>query len=289
MKVILIPLLAAVAQAASLLITKVGLTRRRIKLHDYIPGLFLFLALVSAASLPWLGNADFDGLLSQVVLIKLGVVIVAAVGWNLCFYIGVSKEKANVAEGIMVTMPLATIGISWLFDWSNFNGQVALAALLATAIVAWAYSFKTNYRFDKYTLLLGVAVLFIGLENVMVAQLLQLNVLSPAALYALRASIVFVIFYLYYRPSLRRLSKGNLIFLAFSAVLGVAMMLLRFYGLRDAGINMTALILILSPAIVMIAAGRLLHERIKMRRILALAFAIGLVIYATLLNYHRLG
>ena len=41
MKLLIIPLLAAVLQAVGLLLAKVGLTRRRIKLRDYIPGVFL--------------------------------------------------------------------------------------------------------------------------------------------------------------------------------------------------------------------------------------------------------
>ncbi|MEK7472175.1 MAG: DMT family transporter [Patescibacteria group bacterium] len=288
MKLLIIPLLAAVLQAVGLLLAKVGLTRRRIKLRDYIPGVFLFLSIFSVGASLLFGYADFDVLSGGAVMAKLLLVIFSAVIWNICYYIGISKEKANTTEGIMITMPLATIAISWLFDWSKFSTTIAAVAILATLITAASYSINRSLKLDKYSLLLGLAVIFIGVENVLVSQVLQTGAISPITLYALRSLAVFLIFFAYYRPKLRRVSAKHHSFMAFSALLGSTMMILRFYGLRDAGITITAIVLILSPAFVLLLSGTFLHERLKIKRIVSTAVVLGLVISAVAVNYQSL-
>ena len=76
--------------------------------------------------------------------------------------------------------------------------------------------------------------------------------------------------------------------MAFSALLGSTMMILRFYGLRDAGITITAIVLILSPAFVLLLSGTFLHERLKIKRIVSTAVVLGLVISAVAVNYQSL-
>ncbi len=287
MKPIIIPLLAALAQATSLLFAKICLTRRRISIKDYIPGLFFFLSVFSLLSLTKLGQVNFSALTHSSVLIKLALIIGAATIWNVAYYIGLSKEKVNTSEGIMILMPLATIMMAWLVEPAGFRWPVAIAGAGATSLILWAYSGRKVFQLDKYTWLLIVAVIFTAVENVLVSQVLQTGIVSPAALYTMRTLVVFTIFYLYYRPSLLKVKFINLIYIAFSALLGATMMILRFYGLRDAGVTLTALILILVPALILIAAALFLHERIKPKRLVATTLVVGLIVYATI--YTKLG
>ena len=288
MKVVFIPLLAAVAYAASILIAKISLTRQRISLRDYIPGIFFFLTLFSVASLPKWGSASYTQLLSGNNLVLLLLIIAVAAVWNVLYYIGLSKEKVNTTEGIIILMPMMTMVISWFFSPEYFDSQIAVAAAAATFLVAWAYRPRSLLRFDVYFLMLLISVVGMALENVLVGQLLKTDAVSPAALYSVRTTLVFIIFYLYYRPSLLRLKLKTLWFLALSGIIGTTAMLLRFYGLRDAGITLTAIVLILVPVLVFSAAVLLLHEKISKTRLAAMV-AIGvLILYASFANYHLL-
>jgi drug/metabolite transporter (DMT)-like permease len=219
---------------------------------------------------------------------KLLLVVLSAVIWNICYYVGIAREKANTTEGIMITMPLATIAISWLFDFSKFSSVIAVVAVLATVITAASYSVNKRLKFDKYSLLLGVAVVFIGLENVLVAQVLQTGSISPVSLYALRTFILFCIFLAYYKPNFKRVSLRHHMFMAFSAALGSTMMILRFYGLRDAGIAVTSLVLILSPAFVLLLSGAFLHEHPKKKKIMTTGLVLAMVVFAVVVNYQSL-
>lgn len=288
MKVLIIPLMAAILQAVGLLLAKVGLTRRRIRIRDYIPGVFLYLSIFSFTASLIFGYANFSVLFSAAVVVKLFFIILAAVIWNICYYVGISKEKANTTEGVMITMPLSTIAISWLFDLSKFNITIAVTIVLATIFTTASYSINKRFKIDKYLLLLGLAVVLIGLENVLVSQVLQTGSISPISLYALRTLIVFTTFFIYYRPNFKRVSARNHFFMALTALLGSSMMILRFFGLRDAGIAVTSLVLILSPALVLLFSGAFLHEHLKKKKIMATGIVLGMVIFAMVINYQSL-
>lgn len=288
MKIILIPLLAAITYAASILVAKIGLTRRRISLRDYIPGIFFFLTLFSVASLPKWGSANYAQLLSGNNLVLLLSIIVVAATWNVLYYVGLSKEKVNTTEGIIILMPLMTMVISWFFSPQYFDKQIAISAAVATFLVALAYRPRSLLKFDVFFLMLVISVVGMALENVLVGQILKTDAISPAALYTVRTTLVFIIFYLYYRPSLIRLKFKTLWFLALSGVIGTTAMLLRFYGLRDAGITLTAIVLILVPVLVFSAAVLLLHERISGGRLVAMITIGVLILYATFANYSLL-
>lgn len=288
MKLIIIPLLAAVTYAASILLAKIGLTRRRISIRDYIPGLFLFLTVFSLLTLIKWGHVNYAQLTGSHNLTLLVSIIATATVWNVLFYIGLSKKKVNASEGIIILMPLMTIVLSWLFVPQNFNARIAVLALAATALVAWAYRPKKLFQLNIYTLMLTVSVVLMALENVLVGQILLTDAISPAALYFVRTLVVFVIFYVYYRPSLGKLSLRTNAFLALSGLAGASAMVLRFYGLRDAGITMTAIILILVPVIVFSWAVFFLHEKMKTGRIATMLVIGVLIIYAAVINYNLL-
>ena len=288
MKNITAPILAAVIYAASILFAKYGLTRRRISIRDYIPGIFLSLSIFALLALPHFGQVDTKLLDSGNNLVLLIAIVLVAAGWNLLYYLGLSKEKVNTTEGIIILMPLFTIALSWLFTPANYDSRIALSVLAATALVAWAYRPKQLLRFDIYGLMLAAAVIGMSLENVLVGRLLKTGALSPAALYAIRTLVIFIIFYLYYRPSLTKLGAKTVALLGASGLIGTSAMLFRFYGLRDAGITLTAIILILVPVFVFSAAIIFFHENMNKRRLGAMTGIGAIILYASIVNYSLL-
>ena len=285
MRSILIPVLAAITYACSILFAKYGLTRRRISIRDYIPGIFLSLTAFSVLTLFKWGHADTTALFKAHNLILLIALVVTAAIWNLLYYIGLSKEKLNTTEGIIILMPLFTIALSWVVTPDNFDFRIAASVVAATLLVALAYRPKKLVRFDIYGLMLIVSVILMSVENVLASILLRTGSLSPAMLYAIRTASIFIIFYAYYRPKLSKLGPRTIGLLTVSGFVGTSAMLLRFYGLRDAGITLTAIILILVPIIVFSSAMLFFHERMKPKRLLAM-LAIGvIIIYASIINY----
>jgi drug/metabolite transporter (DMT)-like permease len=277
----IIPLLAALARAVDLLESKFLLTRRKISLRDYNPITFLFLAGFSALLMPWLGHVDSDALLTPHGLGMVVGIIAVATAWNMLYYAAIRREKVNASESIIVLMPITTIILAWLFEPSRFDPSIALAAAVAMAALLWGFGGRSLVTEGTHVKL-GLAIILMSIENLMVAQVLQQNILSPVALYTIRTLVIFIIFFLYYRPAVNRLKPTTLGEIIIGAAIGATTMLLWFYGLRDVGPVVTALVMTLSPILVFAASAKILHERLKFRQLVSAMVLIGAVAYAVI-------
>lgn len=279
---ILIPLLSALADAAGLIVAKVILTRRQISLRDHNPVTFLFVFVFSAALLPFFGPLNLAAVLRPPALEYLAAIIVVGAGWNALYYLSVQKKKVNSSEGVINLMPLLTIGLVWIVFPAKFNPNIAMAAGVGALALMWGFWDKNHLAWDRYNAMMLAAMVLVAVENLLVGRALQRGLFSPVLLYTIRTFMIFIIFYAYSRPKMRRIKPVNLAWLAFASVLGVVTMILRFYGLRDSGIAYTGLILIVTPVAVYTASAVLLHERLKRRQIIATIILLGAILYATI-------
>jgi drug/metabolite transporter (DMT)-like permease len=282
----LFPLLAAFTQASSLILHKIGLTRRRIDLGVYLPLLFLFLSLYTLVTLPFLGWIHYDLVVQPHNLLLLVAVPVVATIWNYLYFLAIKAEKVNSVENIINLGPVFTIVIAWLLAPLLFDPRIAMVAGGATLVLVWGYWEKQRFAFNKVTALLLLSVILASLESVLVAQVLQAHVLSPAVLFFIRVIIMWGFFSAYYKPSYAKVKTKTKTFIGLNALLSLVMMLIRFYALRDSGVIYTSLVLVLVPIIVYIGSSRVLHEKLKFKQVVSATAILGVIIYATILKIH---
>jgi len=275
------PLIAAVSLSAGVLVDKIILTRKRIALHVYIPVLFLFLCLTVGVLFPFLGwvNADFFKPLYLLVFLAM---IVAAIIWNLFYYRGLQSEKVHEYELIMMFQPLLTILLATLFLKGERNIHIIIASVIAAIALIASHIKKQHFELSPGAWKLVWAVIFISIELILLKVLL--NVFSPVALYFFRTGILFIFFFLYYRPQLNKIAPLNLWLILASAALGTVQMVAKFYGFEAYGVIYTSLILILSPLLVYILSTLFLHERLKTRTVVSFLVILGCIVYATILG-----
>lgn len=284
MENLLLPLLAAITQAASLLFHKVGLAKRKIPLNKYVPLLFFFLSVYTLTVFPVLGWVDTEILFSRRSFVFLGTILIVAIIWNYCYFTAIKSEKVNLIENIISLSPLTTIIVVWGFAPESFDGRIAAVAFVATLAMVWGYWHKHRIQLSHNALLLFLAVFFMSFENVLVGLLLQDQALSPVALFAIRTTVMCLFFSLYYRTDFEAIEKKNIVYIGLIAILGTAMMLLRFYGLRDSGIVYTSLVLILVPFLVFIASAFILHEKFRLKQAVTILIVLLCVLYAAVLQ-----
>ncbi len=282
----LFPLLAALTQASSLILHKVGLTRRRIDLGIYLSLLFAFLAFYTLLTLPFIGWVHYDQVFQSSNFLLLGAVLITATLWNYLYFLAIRAEKVNAVENIVNLGPVLTIVIAWLVTPSLFDGRVAWFAGVATAVLVWGYWEKRKFTLDRFGFLLLCSVFLSALESVLIARLLQEHVMSPAVLFFLRVCVMAGFFWLMYKPAYKKIKSKTKVFIGLNALLSLVMMLIRFYALRDSGVIYTSLVLVLVPIVVYIGSARILHEQLKMRQLISAGSLIGVVLYATLLKIH---
>jgi len=272
---------AAISQAAGIIVDKVILTRRRVETRVFIPILFLFLALLTGITVPFLGHVSSDFFQLKYILFFIAMVLTTII-WNFFYYHGAQKEKVQEFELIIMFQPLMTILLAAIFVERNVNVHIFIASILASLALILAHLKKMHFELSEYSWGLVIASFFISVE--IIFQKILLEVFSPASLYFWRTAIIFIFFYIYYRPHLRQVSNTNVWLIMFTSALGVAQMVTKFYGFDKFGVIYTSLVLIISPILVYILSTILLHEKIRVRMMISLLVILGCIVYATALG-----
>lgn len=275
------PFLAALVDGGRIVIDKIALSNRRIPLRQYIPFLFLYLFFFSALATPFLGRARWSLLLTPPFLFLFLVLIILAITWNLFYYDSLRKEKLSEFETIIMLSPLVTIVLSWVFFPETWDIRIGVAAIIAAAALVWSHWERHHFSLSHYGMNLLVAVVLMSTEEVVATELLRDQIFSPVGLYALRTFILFAFFFAYYRPEVKKMDRSNLNIMSLAGLLGALYMILKYYGYKNLGIPFTSLVTIASPMAVYVASATVLHERMRIKVLLAAVVIAIAIIYAT--------
>jgi len=275
------PLIAALTQAGGIIIDKITLTRNRVELRVFIPIVFICLFFLTAVLFPWLGwiSTDFTALKYQLLFWAM---IVVAIAWNFFYYKGAQAEKVHDFELIIMGQPLVTILLASIFLANEQNWHIVIAAIVASVALIISRIQKEHVVMTPAMWGLVAAVVLMSVELILIDYLLK--VLSPVALYAFRTGLITLFFLFFYHPRLKQVSPHHYGLMIASSVLGVVQMVSKFYGFTEFGVIYTSLILILAPVLVYIIATIWLHERLKIKQILAGLVILSCILYATILG-----
>lgn len=275
------PFVSALTQAGGIILDKIILTRQRVEIRVFVPILFIFLFILSAILMPFLGWVHWE----LFTLKNIGLFI-AMIGlaffWNILYYRGAQAEKVHEFELIIMAQPLVTVLLAGALFVDERNWYVLIAAIIAACALFFAKFTREHISFSKEMWGLVWAVLLMSVELILIK--LLLHILSPTALYAARTGLLAIAFYLYYRPHLKAVSRVHYAFIATSAALGTIQMITKFYGFETLGVVYTSLIIAIAPVLVYIASSMLLHERIKLRTIISGLVILGCIIFATIMS-----
>jgi len=275
----LFPFISAITQVGGIIVDKITLTRRQVSTHVFVPVLFLFLFLLTAILFPFLGDISIKIFELRYLLIFLSMLL-AAVIWNIFYYQGVQAEKVHEFELIVMFQPLLTILLATIFLSGEKNLQIEIAAIVAAIFLIVAHIKKAHLEITTASYKLILAVIFMSVELILIKILL--DIISPVALYCIRTGVIFVFFFLLYKPQIRKVANHNTALILSSAVLGTTQMITKFYGFEQYGVIYTSLILIIAPILVYIVSTIFLHEKLKPRTIVSAIVILGCIVYATM-------
>lgn len=275
------PFIAALSQAAGIVIDKIGLTRRQIELKVFIPILFLSLFATCMILFPFLGKISPDFFSLRYISFFISMIALALV-WNFFYYKAVQSEKIHEFELVLSFQPLVTILLASLLFAGERNWHIVIVSIVAGISLVLARIKKNHFEFSQALWGMVLAIVFMSVELLVIKELL--NVLSPVALYALRTGFIFLFFYFYYRPHLTRVSNKNTGLILITATLGTIQMVTKFYGFQSFGVVYTSLILILSPILVYIISTFWMHERIKLKTYICFIIILACVVYTTVVE-----
>ncbi|MBI2588361.1 DMT family transporter [Candidatus Berkelbacteria bacterium] len=275
------PLAAAFATAAGLVYDKVILSRFKLDYRVFTVFLFFFLFLVTIPVALWWGRADV-AIFQPVYLIFLFLVVFLAVIWNLLLYRAVASEKLVEVELIFMSTPLVIVLLAALFLPAERDLKIFLPAIFATLALLWAHLKKHHLDFSKQQKGLLVAIVLIGLETILVKKLLA--VYSPPLLYLARSGLIFLILLLFLRAPKWKIKPRATWGIFKVAIVGMAQMILTYFGYQLAGVSLTTLILVLAPVLIYLFSVVFLKEKLTPKHIVSFVIILASIIYATALN-----
>lgn len=275
------PFISALAQVGGILVDKITLTRRQVSTRVFVPILFLFLFLLTAVLFPFLGKISIEIFEIRYLLLFLAMILVA-VFWNIFYYQGVQSEKVHEFELIMMFQPLLTILLATIFLKGERNLQIEIVAIVAAIFLIVAHLNQAHLEITLGGYKLILAMFLISIELILIKVLLV--VFSPVALYCVRTGVLFIFFFLFYRPQIRKVANQNTALILGSAALGTVQMISKFYGFELFGVVYTSLVLILSPILVYITSTIFLHEKLKLRTVASAIVILACIVYASLVG-----
>ncbi|MBI4029931.1 DMT family transporter [Candidatus Berkelbacteria bacterium] len=275
------PLAAAFATAAGLVYDKVILSRFKLDYRVFTVFLFFFLFLVTIPVALWWGRADV-AIFQPVYLIFLFLVVFLAVIWNLLLYRAVASEKLVEVELIFMSTPLVIVLLAALFLPAERDLKIFLPAIFATLALLWAHLKKHHLDFSKQQKGLLIAIVLIGLETILVKKLLA--VYSPPLLYLARSGLIFLILLLFLRAPKWKIKPRATWGIFKVAIVGMAQMILTYFGYQLAGVSLTTLILVLAPVLIYLFSVVFLKEKLTPKHIVSFVIILASIIYATALN-----
>ena len=234
------------------------------------------MSLFSSLSLFWFyGNNDFQ----LVAWLWLLAVIIIATIWNIGYAKALSKENLEEFESFILFTPLLTTIFAWLF-LRETNEKIVIASSIASLAFLFSHLKKNHlilHKTQKY--LVGVVILM-SFESIIIKQ--ALNYFSPALLYTLRTLIVFMIFSVIYRKSIKIIPQKSWTLFALSGALGALYKISQFAGFANFGVIYTTLVLMLAPFIILLFDKIWLKEKLHWRYIISIIVIIGAIVYATI-------
>jgi len=280
----LLAFISAVTSAGSVIVDKLLLTKERISINVLLTIGFILIAGITWFLTPFMGAVNWDLALLPNTLFLFFVMILLAISSNVLYYQGLQHQKVHRHELMMMLMPIVTILLAAIFYRENLDMRIFWLALTASVALLFARGQKEHFFSDRGSYDTFLAVILLSAETIVIRELLYS--FTPVALYAVRTLILAIFFMFYYRPPYSRISIKHWWMIAGSALLGVILMLTRYYSFAELGIIYTMLVLIISPMIVYFVSWEMLNERIRPRVLVAAVIILTCVTLASTLMFN---
>ncbi|MFA7253757.1 MAG: EamA family transporter [Patescibacteria group bacterium] len=274
--------ISAISSASNDVMLKTLLGKWKVPLKQYLPGIFILLAICMLAISPFGFQFDGEKAFTLKFILFFAGMIGTAVIWNTLIAKSLQKEALHEYELIILMAPLITMLMAGILFPEERESKAFIAGVVASVALAVSRIRKHHLVFStsaKGTLL---AVFFMGVESIFVKELLV--VFSPVLLNCARVIVIAIVFLYIYKPSFKNIAPKNVGLMAVSAVFGAMIMVAKFTAFKQIGVVQTTLILLLGPVLTYAASYFYFKEKKNfMRDALAAAVVIIAIAYVNII------
>lgn len=284
-KIVLIPIIGALALASGTLLEKVSLMQKKVNIKLYQTIIFLATVLVMTPFVFFFWKITPGAYTVKSILIFALVILFSLLANFFTFY-SMKWEKLSKLEPAKITEPIFVILLAIIMSYFFTDGlyernlKVIIPAIIAGVALIFSHIKKHHLTFNKYFLAALLGSLFFAIE--LIISRLILDFYSPITFYYIRCASIFLISIAMFRPKFfsnldGKATLGIFATGAFWFIYRVAV----YYGYMSLGIISTTLITMLSPVFVYAFAKIFLKEKLRWKNIIASIIIIACVVYAS--------
>lgn len=265
---ILIPIGAAVLQAASFTLDKLVLSMKRVTYKTYIgisfPLIFFITLIIFLIFRPPLTLSLFSGKYFLLII----ATILLTIFTNLFFYKALDKEKLSEMEILSLVGNVPLIIVTGLFFVSERNPAVISLALVASFSVIWSHWKRNHFQIAKECKLFLIWILIAFPLRGIVTKIL-LETWNPISLELVRSAALGLILAPLFYKSAKRIKLKPFMILIMLNILTTVAWILYFFGYQILGVVQTVLIFSLQPLLVYFASTFLLKEKLEWKKMVS--------------------
>jgi drug/metabolite transporter (DMT)-like permease len=272
---------AAIFGGSADVVNKILLGKMKIELKNYLPIVFIILAVISLFLVPL--NFYFDSqAMSLKMMVILIIMIVSAGIWNVLLTKSMQTEPLHEYEVIILTSPFVIVLLAAIFLPAERSLVALIAGVISSVVLVLTRIQKHHLAISKTAKQTMLAVLLIGVESVCLKLLLDFY--SPSFLYFIRVAVLAIVFTSIYKPDFSVLKKIETVkLLVLAGLMGTGVMVLKYYALQSIGLVLTTIILLIAPLITYIASYFYFKEKKNFARDAICAIVISICIIVSLI------
>ncbi|MDO8471799.1 MAG: DMT family transporter [bacterium] len=278
----LLQIIAALLFAVTMVLDKRNLRRYKLAPPDYTFMVFIWLVVFSGIVTTFTHHVDLVKLAEARYYYGFVVLVLLAFLWNKLYYYFELHERMEDFEVINLTVPAATAVMAGIVFPEERNIIAYLAVGVSLVTLAVVRLQKKNWQFNTYAWLILVMILAMAAETVM--RKYMLAVFDPATLYFYRVTGVTILLYLFNRPKNLPTKWQPWLATGLASALGTAAMIMMFYGYAAIGVILTTMIFLLNPLAVYWLDSLILHERLKLKNMVASVVILAAITITAVLS-----
>jgi drug/metabolite transporter (DMT)-like permease len=266
------PFIGAISNAASEVLERTSLKKRKLKVSDYQVTIFLFTVLLMIPGLFFFWKFDNAIFNLTNILIFLGVIALAVLA-NYLFFLGFKKGALGKLESARITEYLFSILLAFFLSFLipeiyQSTPKILIPSLIAGITLVLTHIKKHHLKFSSpYKFVLMASFLF-ALETVI--SKLILGYFSSYTFYFIRSVFVLIISLIIFKPKLKNsVDKKISIRIFFTAFTWIITRVALYYGYINLGIEKTILIMMSTPVMIYFVSWFYLKEKITWKNIVS--------------------
>ncbi|MEK7493781.1 MAG: DMT family transporter [Patescibacteria group bacterium] len=279
----LLPLIAAVVHASSLVCDKMILSAHGVDYRAYLRfgyplyfGAMVVLFLVFSPPLP---PELFQGELLALFLTSAAVMLVLAIA----YYRALDDDGLGEVQTLDLLHYIPVVLVSAVLFSDERNPLVIIAALIAAGAVFWSHFEHHRVAIAKRTLaFVAWAALAAPTEAALAKTLLAHW--HPVAFGTVRSGVIALAIFRLFSRHAQRLPASAMRFSVLPAMLSAIAVTLYFYSFQRLGIVHTVLLFSIQPLLVYAAAVLFLKEQFHWKKAVAFVIVLGAITAAQLLS-----